>query len=191
MTDRQAEARRIRRVSDMLTSAHSDAADRLGFWARAADIALLLGGFLITLLAFGVGPPALAKLLPWLGALVFMMGLVDLVLRPADLAARHRVASNSYAEVKIRAKQLAEGGVSQDELAALTLAYSEIPKLSIGISSRKFAKSKQAHLQKVAMSRLLDRFPFANLFVVTIFLRFRQTTRSIKAARKECGSPPV
>jgi len=175
----------------MLASAHSDAADRFGFWARAADVALLIGGFLITLLAFGVGPAALDKLLPWLGALVFMMGLVELLLRPADLAARHRVASNSYVEVKIRAKQLAETAVSQDELAALTLAYTEIPKLSIGIGSRMFAKSKQAHLQKVALSRLLDRFPFASLFVVAICLRFRQTRRFIRMAQKKRGSRPT
>lgn len=175
----RAELGRVRRVADMLCTAHAGLADDYTWRALVFDIALLvLSGWVASLafvdprISLFLVPPGLTPTI-WIGLMgtaAFVLTLVQMRLDLRGRADAHRRAFDAYAEVKRDAGQiLATGGQPDPTAVSRVLThYGFAASLGVGIPEAEFLRRKQLHLLKVRVSRHLDEYPSASLPLLRI-----------------------
>lgn len=183
-TSRMEEVERMRRVSDQLCTAHAAMRDRFGrrhFWI---DVAILLlsawtasMGFVDPRLTPWLTPPHLDGSL-WIGLLGSITFGLTLVQFKADWRGRseaHQRSFTMYSEVKREAGYLlaANKQASDRDFQRLADRYDMASEVGTGIPENDFLTLKRRHKLKVAISRLLDEKPGANLWLTKIKLILR------------------
>lgn len=160
----------MRRVADMLVTAHSTLRDRLDRRALLLELCILIGSLVVTVLALScqyVTEPLLqGEIRPELaiglgGLILFALSIVGIKVDWARRAALHDEAARAYASLKLKASDILATPATQKQARfdVLQAEYSFTAERSIAVPERAFLRLKKKHLQKVAVSRLLDQKP--------------------------------
>jgi hypothetical protein len=164
---------RIRRVSDMLCSAHAHLRDRFARRAFALDLSMLGLSTWLVALAF-VEPRLNVSLTPfdldsqlWVGLLAVGTFFLTVVQLRTDWKGRsdgHKRTLDIYAEVKREAGYLLAPG-ELDEVACRRVfaRYDMAAAVGVEISENDFLPQKRRHKMKVSLSKHLDTHPSASL----------------------------
>ncbi len=162
----------IRRVADMLGSAHANLRDRYQRRAVVLDVFLLVISAWTVSLAF-VDPEIAKSLTPfglesvlWIGLLAvgtFAMTLVQMKVDWKGRSDAHKRAFEIYIDVKREAGYILADGdtVGDKEFDRLTSKYDTASAVGIGIPEKEFLAQKRHHLMKVEISKYLDKYPGA------------------------------
>lgn len=177
--DRRDELTRIRRVADMLCSAHAALRDRYAFRALILDLVIL--GLSIWLVAVSLIDPQLeSHLTPtgweariWVGVLgvfVFFISLVQIKTDWKGKGDSHKQALEIYSEVKREAGYLLASEFIDEEACRRVLSrYDMASAVGVAIPEKDFLEQKRQHMIKVEISKYLDNHPGAS----PLYRRFR------------------
>lgn len=174
---------RIRRVSDLLCTSHAGLRDRYARRALILDLGVLgLSTWLVALAfvqpqinmaltPFGVQPQLWGGLL---ATLTFFLTIVQLKTNWKGRADAHSQALSLYAEVKREAGYvLSSSKIDEAEYRRVLARYDIASAVGIAVPERDFLRQKHRHRLKIALSKHLDDFPAASLWLTRIrfFLR--------------------
>lgn len=188
------ELERKKRVADQMVTAHAIREQYFRRVATALDVGLMVASlFLVIVSITAIFHEELGVV--WvninLNVLVISGSVLVLVFSLAEWrvgwkvrADRHGEAFRSYSGIKAELVKLLSNlsRATNEDIRRITEKYESVGERVISIPERKFLKLKQAHLQKIYISRLLDRYPFA--WKWSIRLR-AQIKHSIGAMRHE------
>jgi hypothetical protein len=186
-TETKGEVERIRRVSDLLCTAHASMRDRFSRRAVGMDLTILLLSAWLTALAF-VDPRFHPWLVPlqldaqlWIGligVLTFCLTLVQLQLNWRGRSEAHGRSFGMYSEVKREAGYLLATSevIPLREFQRLTARYDMASDIGTGIPERDFLKLKRRHKLKVRLSKLLDTRPGASITLTKLKLILRDNS---------------
>lgn len=178
------EVHRIKKVSDMLVSAHASLCDRYDRWALLTDAAILASSTWSIAVVF-VEPRIGKTLTPfkvdpqlWIGLLsiiTFFVSVLELRVDWRGRADAHKRTGEMYAEVKRDCGQLlaSSGPISKETFEPILARYSLATSVGTKIKEREFLRQKRRHLRKVEISKYLSRHPFASIPL----LRFKMWVR--------------
>jgi hypothetical protein len=172
------ELARIRRVADTLCTGHAHLRDSFARRALILDLSILASSTWLVALAF-VDPSITSKLAPfdvdariWVGALGIVTFFCSLVQIKTDWKGRsdaHKRTLEIYAEVKREAGYILASGSIDDAAYRRVLArYDLASAVGIEIPEAQFLPQKRRHLVKVALSKHLDSYPAAWLWLVRL-----------------------
>lgn len=192
------ELSRIRRISDMLCTAHAGLKDEAERRALILDVVVLALSAWVAALAF-VDPAIAARLTPgsipptmWIGFMglaAFILTLVQMRLDLRGHAEAHRRAFDAYAAVKRDAARLLSDPDEADpeDFGHLVTQYDLASAMGVGVPERKFARQKRRHLLKVKLSKYLDEHPSANLTLVRARWAITDNIQVVRGERKEAS----
>lgn len=178
---------RVRRVSDMLCTAHAGLRDRYARRALALDLSILALSTWLVALAF-VEPRINISLTPfrldpqvWGGLLAVGTFFLTIVQLKADWKTRseaHARTLDLYAEVKREAGYLLAAELLDDDGVRRVLARYDIASaVGVAVPEKDFLPQKRRHLVKIALSRRLDKFPASALPLARLRLWCRNNIR--------------
>lgn len=200
----KAELKRIRRISDMLCTAHAGLRDEAERNALCLDAIVLALSAWVAALAFV--DPAIAQLITpgnlpptmWIGMMGLAAFVLTLVQMRWDLRGRaeaHRRALDAYAGVKRDAARLLSDfeAAKSEDFGRLVSQYDLASAMGVAIPEDKFAREKQRHLLKVRTSRYLDERPSTNVRLLRLQWALRDNLASFKGggASGSTGRGPV
>lgn len=177
--DFRAEIDRVLRVSDMLVTAHANLRERNARRALLLDLTILGISVWLTAVVF-VEPRLNLKLTPfrldpqiWVGVLgvfVFFLSIVQLRVDWKGRSDAHKRAFDLYAKVKNECRHLLSlDGILTREACQQSLTMFELASdVGCQVPERDFLKQKRRHLQKVAISRHLDKHPSASVALLRV-----------------------
>jgi uncharacterized membrane protein (DUF485 family) len=178
------EVERVRRVADMLTTAHANLCERFNRFALILDLSVLGLSTWLVAVAF-VGPRLGVKLTPgqispqvwsgFLGVGTFFLSLVQLRVDWKGRSDAHRRTFDLYAEVKRECGYLLASGVqlTHDKCGSVLSKYSMATDIGTPIPEREFLRQKKKHLQKIEISRMLDAHPSVSIIGARIRMWWR------------------
>lgn len=183
------ELKRIRRVSDMMVTAHASLRESYFLLSLFSDGALFSCSLFLTVIVFS-DANFLSKYLGnhyafWVGVFSvvtfvysFVAGLLDWKVR----AERHRYAFETYMNLKFTASDIINK-VEKDEHADverfLERYYALTPTI-ISIPERDFLKYKRKHVIKVFISNHLDNNPATSILLLKIKIWIRDNFKAVK-----------
>jgi hypothetical protein len=169
-----AELRRIRRVSDMLCTAHAGLQDKYARQALITELITLAASTWLVALVF-VEPRINLNLTPgrldpqvWIGLLstaTFFLTILQMRTDWRGRADAHGRSLEMYAEVKRECGYLLASGstISRAECQRILARYDMATDVGLRVPENAFLKYKKRHLTKVAVSKHLDAHPGASL----------------------------
>jgi len=177
------EMKRIRRVSDMLSTSHAMLRDRFARRALILDLLTLAFSTCVVALAF-VAPNIAERLTPfhwdstlWLGILSVLTFFATLVQLKTDWKSKsdaHRRTLDLYAEVKREAVYLLAADREDEHSYTRVLArYDMASAVGIEVPEKDFLALKRQHKLKVTLSKHLDEYPSTSLRLFRVKLWFR------------------
>ena len=177
------EIERIKRIADIMCTAHAGLHDRYHRLASFLDLLILGLSTWLVALSF-VEPKTGAKLTPfglesgiWIGLLAvgtFFLTIVQLKTDWKRRASAHRRALDTFAAVKREAAYVISQ--SEHDLIArrrIVDRYDMASVVSIAIPEKEFTRQKSRHLIKIAVSRHLDTHPSASIALTRLRLWWR------------------
>jgi hypothetical protein len=186
------ELERIRRVSDMLVTAHANLRDRYDRRATGLDLSVMALSTWLTAVVF-IEPRINVKLTPFgfdpqiwvglLGVFTFFLSIVQLRVDWKGRSDAHDRAFELYSEVKRECGYLL---ASQDTLTAeschrVLSLYDMATEVGTPLPEREFLAQKQKHLCKIEISRYLDKQPSVSIFALRLKLWWRDNHRRKEA----------
>ena len=183
------ELKRIRRVSDMMVTAHASLKEEFALLSLFSDVSLFSCSLFLTVIVFA-DPNFLIKYFGnnypfWLGIFsiaTFIFSFVAGLLHWKVRAERHRYAFETYMNLKFTATDLINK-VEQDEHADverfLERYYALTPTI-ITIPERVFLQCKRKHVIKVFISKYLDENPAVSILLLKIKIWIRDNFKAVK-----------
>ena len=193
--DLRSETERVKRVSDMLITAHSYLREKYNRLALSLDLAILALSIWLTSVVF-IEPKISVKLTPfqldpqiWVGLLgVFTLFLSILQLRVdwKGVSEAHAHSAEMYAKTKNECRRMLESAVplTREECQSVFTHYDLCSDLGRPIPEGAFLKLKRRHLCKVAMSRYLDGHPAGSLPLIRARMWWRYNIKPAKGPLK-------
>jgi hypothetical protein len=177
------ELERIHRVSDILCTGHAGLRDRFARRALLLDLSVLGLSTWLVALAF-VEPRINISLTPvsmdpqlWGGLLAVFVFFLTIVQLKTDWKGRsdaHNRTMELYAEVKREAGYMLASGLVEEVACRRVLArYDMASAVGVDIPERDFLPQKRRHNLKIALSKHLDHFPSASLWLTKIRFWFK------------------
>jgi hypothetical protein len=175
---------RVRRVADMLSTAHANLRDQFKRRALFLDGTILGLSTWLTAVVF-VEPRIGVTLTPWhfdpqiwvglLGVATFFLSILQLLVDWKGRSDAHRRSLDMYAEVKRECGYLlaSEQVLTHEKCQRVLARYDMASDVGTAVPERQFLVLKKKHLQKVAISRLLDRQPSASLLLIRMKMWWR------------------
>lgn len=182
--DYRPEVKRMRRIADLLCTAHSIECERYGRYALALDILIMLVSLYLVSMLF-VDPALNIRLTPfdwdprvWTGGLatgVFGLSVIQLLVNWKGRSDAHDRSFKIYSEAKSNCIEVLNGTtlVSKDDYNRVRARYDLASDIGIKIPDSRFLRLKQQHLKKVEISRLLDDKPALSFPLVHLKIWFR------------------
>lgn len=177
------EVRRIKRVSDMLCTAHASLRDRYKRRSRTLDLLVLGLSTWLVALAF-VDPVLNVRLTPrrwnptlWTGLIsvgVFFLTIVQLEVDWKGKADAHGRSLDLYTRIKLEAgRVLSEPLVRPARLKRILSRYESASSIDTKIPEGDFLKLKRRHYLKIAVSKRIDANPGTSPLIETLKLWWR------------------
>lgn len=169
-SDFSGELARVKRISDMLCTAHAGLQEKFRRRALIAELITLGASTWLAALVF-VEPRINLRLTPlhfdpavWIGLLstaTFFMTIIQVRTDWRGRADAHRRSLAMYAEVKRECGYLLVPGVavSQSECQRILARYEMATEVGVNVPEGAFLHYKKRHLIKVALSKHLDAHP--------------------------------
>src|SRR6266853_4571449 len=185
------ELERCKRVADQMVSAHATLEQRNRRFAAALDVGLMAASFVLVIASVVALFRAAVQVLsirPNLGVLtvsgsafVLMLSIVEWRVRWKVIASRHGEARKEYSKIKLKIQRALSGSTPGGSLdvAGILEEYQQIGTRVVSIPEGKFLALKQAHLRKVYVSRLLDKYLVAIRWLVARRARFRHSVSAM------------
>lgn len=178
------------RIVDMMLSMHARQGNWLNSLATTFDIIQLLAAAVLVSTSFFDSGVWAWMGLAWLdlnrvagvaSIILLAMAIFALRLNWANRAGAHHRATETLAKLKSQLRWLRDrsdkaDAVKQDELTAIQAILVELPP----IPPRRFHRLKAHHLRKVAVSKMLDKFPGAPVWLLRLRLFLRDVVSSIR-----------
>ena len=172
------ELQRVRRVSDMLCTAHAGLRDRMAMRSLFLDLSILALSSWITALAF-VEPKLNLTLTPfglkpeiWGGLLAvgtFFLTVLQLKTDWKACAEAHKRSLDIYSEVKREAGYLlAESTLEEVAVRRVLSRYDMASSITVSIPEAEFLSQERRHGIKVRLSKHLDKRPSSSIFLTKI-----------------------
>lgn len=183
------ELEKVRRIADMLCTAHAVERATYRRWAAVVDILLMVISVYIVAMAF-VDPALVPKLIPdqwnlvlWIGMLsigTFILSMLQIMVNWKARADAHHRSFCMYAEAKSKCIELlnANGAISREAYNSVRTRYDMATDIGIHIEDARFRKLKQKHLLKVEISKILDKRPAAWVWYLRVCLWWRDTFKT-------------
>lgn len=182
--DMRGEVERIRRVSDLLCTAHAQLRDRYARRAFALDLTILVLSAWLTALAFldprynkwiipeGVDPQFAVGVF---GFLVFGLTLLQVKTDWKGRSEAHKRSFSMYSEVKREAGYLLASAhdIPSREFQRLAARYDMSSDVGTAVPESDFLSLKRQHKIKLAISRVLDARPGANIMLIKLCIVLR------------------
>lgn len=177
--DFRKEIERIRRVSDMLASGHAGLRDRYCRRATMLDLGIMALSTWLTAVIF-IEPRINLKLTPrfldsqlwvgFLGIFTFFLSIVQLRVDWKGRSDAHRRAFDLYSEVKRESGYLlaSQKNLTSENCQRVLSRYDLATEVGAPLPEKEFLAQKQRHLQKVRMSRILDKHPSGSIVLLRI-----------------------
>lgn len=187
-SDTIGEFKRKKRVADILTTAHNILGERYRKISVVFDITVMLVSFLILVASLVelAAPARIASILGFwtvyaipVGAIViFILSVVEWRISWKQKAEAHFSAANVFSLLRGEITALLSRGFEDGDVDAAKIEdrYDKLGQACVKIPHAKFVRLKRAHMRKVALSKLLDKQPFANSMVLRIRLAMRHTS---------------
>lgn len=183
------ELKRIRRVSDMMITAHAMLKERLSVLSMLSDIFLFSCSLILAIVVFA-DQNLLIKYFGtnhslWIGIfsiLAFIFSFIASLLDWKVLAEKHKYAFKAYMDLKFASNDLInkiQDNVHADIGRFLERYYVITPTI-ISIPERSFLECKRKHVVKVFISKYLDDHPATSIFLLKIKIWLRDNCKSIK-----------
>lgn len=172
------------RIVDMMLSMHSRLRHEFIRLATTFDVVRLLGAAILVSTSFsdsvvwasiGLAGLDTVRIARVVSTVLLVMGIASLRLNWASKAGAHEKASQSLAKLKSQVRLLQHGTVEKpdatkkEELHDIQTVLAELPP----IPPHKFHRLKAHHLRKIAVSKLLDKFPGAPVWLLRLRLFLR------------------
>jgi hypothetical protein len=188
-----AELRRMRRVADVMLSAHSRLRDR--YRRRSLSLTLLIIALSITAasLAFAAGESSVAilyvhaRLSRWVAGLslvIFFLSMSDLVFDFRVRAFKHDQAAFRLGELKQRLREPRVDGDKVTGAEGIEAAYERTMSLLPAIPDSQFAPLKAKHSYKVALSKAVDTHPGAPVWWLRLLVRYKGLKTGLASSSK-------
>ncbi|WP_288960305.1 hypothetical protein [uncultured Sulfitobacter sp.] len=175
---------RIKRVSDMLCTAHSFLRDKYWVMNVAIEVFTIISTFALTVVALA-DETLLGELFSfnlntrlWSGvvaAAIFAVTLMQLVVKWSEKAQAHSKSARMYSEVKREATYLLLNFENSDpkEFQRLADRYDMVSETGTTIPDHQFIKLKRRHEIKVAISKSISKNPGALIWFEKIRILYR------------------
>jgi hypothetical protein len=185
--DMRGQLARIRRVADMLCSAHAGLRDRYALWALLLDLSILFTTSWLVAMAF-IEPRIDVSLTPfrldpklWTGLLAVLTLFFAIIQTRVDWKGRsdaHRRSLEIYSEVKREAGYVLSSDLLGAEAYQRVVARNDLANaVAIPIPELLFLQQKKRHLTKVTLSRQLDKYPGASVLLLRLMLWWNDNFR--------------
>lgn len=183
------ELRRIRRVSDMMVTAHASLKEEFALLSLISDVLLFSCSLFLAVIAFA-DPNILMKYfgnnyafgVGIFSMVTFIFSFVVSLLGWKIRAEQHRYAFETYMNLKFTASDLIKK-VEKDEYADverfLERYYALTPTI-IAIPERAFLQYKRRHVIKVFISKHLDDNPAVSILLLKIKIWIRDNFKAVK-----------
>lgn len=183
------ELKRIRRVSDMMVTAHASLKEEFSILSFLSDVSLFSCSLFLTVIAFA-DPDFLIKYFGnkytfWIGIFSiatfifsFVSGALDWKIR----AERHKYAFETYMNLKFAASDLINK-IEKDEhvdVERFLERYYALTPTIIAIPERVFLQCKRKHVIKVFVSKYLDEHPAVSILLLKIKIWIRDNFKAVK-----------
>lgn len=185
---------RMRRVTDMMLSAHSSLRDRYGRRARSLTLLIIALSIGTASLAFATGDSTVtvlsidARLSRWvavLSLLTFFLSMADLIFDWRLRSLEHGQAAARLSDLKqrLRGPQVVNDDVVGAE--GVEADYERTMAVVIPIPDSQFATLKARHAHKVALSQAIDTHPGAPVWWVRLLVRVNGVRGTHRAQQRE------
>jgi len=170
------ELERIRRVADMLVTGHANLRDRYSRRATLLDLAVMALSTWLTAIVF-IEPRINIKLTPfgfdpqlWIGFLgifTFFLSIVQLRVDWKGRSDAHKRSFDLYSEVKRECGYLlaSQKPLTPDSCQRVLSRYDLATEVGTHLPENEFLAQKRNHLQKIEISKLLDKHPSASILL--------------------------
>ena len=172
------ELNRIRRVADLLCTAHAGLHDRFARRALILDVGVLAVSSWLISLAFVDRDTAVALTpgemdsrhwMGWLSMGTFLLTLVQLKVDWKGRAVEHRRSFDAYVAIKREAGYvLATHPLDEGAVRRVLASYDVASASGAVIAEADFLSQKRRHKMKVAISKHLDTHPASSLLVTRL-----------------------
>ena len=187
------ELERVRRVSDMMCTAHAILRDKYKNIALSLDLIILTASAWLTAMVFvepriGVrlSPPGVDKEMG-IGIIAigtFILSIIQLKVDWKGRSDAHQRTCELFADIKRQSGYLLtqsnERTLSVDECKNVLDRYGAVGALGISIPDNKFNKLKRHHKMKVEISKYLDTNPGTSILLLKIKIWFRDNIKTLK-----------
>lgn len=180
----QVEIDRIRRVSDLMCTAHSVLSERYRTYSMLLSLAVLLLSAWLAAMALA-NPKYVSILTPknldselWMGLLaLFTFGLtiIELKIDWKSLAVAHHTSRDLYADAKREAVifKAENRKPEQADFFRINSRYEQANAAGISVPDKHFLKLKRKHQLKVEVSKKLDKSPGSSIFLLRVGIIIR------------------
>ena len=177
--DLRREMERIKRVSDMLVTAHANMRDRFNLRATLLDLTIIALSTWLTAVVF-IEPRINVKLTPfgidsqiWVGLLgifTFFLSILQFRVDWKGRADAHKRSFDLYVEVKRETVYLlsSQGTLTLENCQRVLSRYDLATQVGALLPNADFLPQKQKHLRKLEISRYLDHHPSASILMLKI-----------------------
>lgn len=186
------ELQRIRRVADMMVTAHALLKERYLILSLISDALLFICATILCIITFA-DRAIFANYLGvrytlYIGILAFISFVYSFISHQLDWkvkAERHKSAFEKYMELKFECssilKKVSEGEVV--DIVKFLEKYYTITPCIISIPENLFLKCKKHHALKVFISKYVDKHPSTFIPLLRIKLWFRDNCKSLKGPK--------
>jgi len=186
------ELARARRVSDVLVTGHCILRDRFARRALIVDVLILISSAWLTAMTFI--DPNIAQLFSFgelapnvtfgiLSVTTFILAIVQLRVDWKQRSDRHDQAARAYAIAKLdlgQSLQIMRSLAHEiTDIPQTLLSYQKLGEFLIPIPENQFTKLKQQHQIKVLTSKIMSRWPMANIFIIKLRLSLKHTLKAM------------
>lgn len=181
---------RRHRVTDQMMSAHCVLRDRYARRALVLDLLILTLSAVLCALVFapqalsdsvGISKDAAGVLAGWISVGVFVLSILQLRIGWKERGALHGNATTVLADTKAQLGLLRRNTTAgAEELSRALDAATLRAQGLVAIPEVLFLELKASHLQKVLLSRVLDRYPFANRIFLRVALAWQHTPGAVR-----------
>lgn len=187
------ELKRIKRVADMMVTAHAFLKERYHVASLISDVLLFACATILCVMAFGDRDLFVRyfgiRYDLYIGVLAIVTFIYSFVSHQLDWkvkAEKHRTAFQKYLDLKFECTEILksiEKG-EQVEIDKFLEKYYTLTPCIISVPEKLFLKCKRRHILKVFISKHLDEHPGTSILLLRIKLWFRDNCKSIYFSRK-------
>jgi hypothetical protein len=187
------ELRRIKRVSDMMITAHAVLKERYRNISLLSDVLLFTCAAVLCVMTFADRDMLIKYFGSWYNLCIGIMAIGSFIysfisnqLEWKVKAERHKTAFEKYVNLKFECTNLLkiiDKNEQVDINKFLEKFYTLTPSI-ISIPEKLFLKCKKHHVLKVFISKYLDEHQSSSILLLKIKLWFRDNCKSLNISRK-------